>query len=139
MQIVFLWQCLQQRHGEDEEGIADNFANGDRQEGEPGVGTREAEGYGDNAAEDGHEAEDADPCAVAFHPTLCALHLLGFHMKVLLNPFHFAKASDTVIEHRTGDVARRSCDKEVQRIEACELQGGQYGFTAEGEEAAGDE
>ena len=124
---------------EEEGGVADGLAEGDDEEGEPRVGAREAEGYGDDGADEGEGAEEADPDAVALEPPLGTLQLRGLHVEVLLYPFHLAERADGVVEHRAGGVAHGGGHEQTQGIQTGQQQGGQHDFAAEGEHAAGNE
>ena len=128
-----------QGDGEDEEGIAGSLAQGDGEEGEPGIGAHKAQGDSDDTAQDGEETEDANPRAVAFHPAGGAVNLLALYMQVTLYPFHLAQRAHTVVEHASCHVSHGGCDEELHGFEACQLQSRQHGFTAERKDAACNE
>ena len=123
-------------YAEDEDEVAEEFADGDAEKGNEHVGAGQAENDGDGTAEQREEGEESHPGTAARHEAFSLLHVLLLDFQVFLYPIQFAHAAHKVVEHRAQHVADGAIDDEEPGIEPRCQQAEHDGFAGKGKDAA---
>ena len=123
--------------GSDYQPVAYEFAGGKGYERVEQVDAQKAQCHGDDAAYDGHPCQQSGPCAVASHPLLATLQLVGGHFGPAGNPLLAAHRAYAVVEQSAKGVAGGAPYQQFYRIGAGSQQGKQYGLGGKWQKGAG--
>jgi len=124
----------------DDGGIAQQLADGHRDEYNPNVGSHIAQGNADGGAQHGDEGEEAHPRATVLHEVERAVKFFFAHTGIFLDPLDFPQVTDVVTRHATAHVARQ---RDKQAGDGIHVQGTHtrhdQRLAAERDDAAGEE
>ena len=120
--FVFFAACLKdETESVNQQYISQHLSDGDADDRNHDVGSRQSQNDGDGTSQQGQEGEEPHPGSSVGHEMLSLVKTLFLYMQIFLYPFQLAHPSYAIVEHRTEHIADASIQYELDRFQSGSL------------------